>query len=122
MGVCVLSAFGPRTPCNNPAKGVIGDPVAAGIIAEPVYVFLKVVQGSGAPIFAAMALIFAIGVAIGLSRNDGVAALAATVGYLVMNGLRRDRRRRHRAPARRRQRRQYAAEMRGQLAAVPVSA
>ena len=33
-----------------------------------------------------MALIFAIGVALGLSKNDGVAALAATIGYLVMNG------------------------------------
>ena len=86
MGVCVLGAFGPRTPCNNPAEGVIGDPVAVGIIAEPVYIFLKILQGSGAPIFAALPLIFAIGVALGLTRNDGVAALAATVGYLVMNG------------------------------------
>ena len=40
----------------------------------------------GQPIFGAMALIFAIGVALGLTKNDGVAALAAIVGYLVMNG------------------------------------
>jgi glucose PTS system EIICB or EIICBA component len=86
MGVCVLGAFGPRTPCNNPAEGVIGDPVATGIIAEPIYIFLQILEGSGDPIFKALPLIFAIGVALGLSRNDGVAALAATVGYLVMNG------------------------------------
>ena len=35
---------------------------------------------------APSALIFAIGVALGMAKNDGVAALAATVGYLVMNG------------------------------------
>ena len=43
-------------------------------------------QASGAPIFGALPLIFAIGVALGLTKNDGVAALAAVVGYLVMNG------------------------------------
>jgi glucose PTS system EIICB or EIICBA component len=84
MRICVLGAFGPPSPCN--VERAIGDPVAAGIIAEPIYIFLKILEGSGAPIFAALPLIFAIGVALGLSRNDGVAALAATVGYLVMNG------------------------------------
>jgi glucose PTS system EIICB or EIICBA component len=81
-GVCVLE--GARAACD--AAGAVGDPVAAGLIAEPIYVFLQVLEGAGAPIFAALPLIFAIGTALGISRNDGVAALAATVGYLVMNG------------------------------------
>ena len=70
----------------QPPHVVVGDPVAAGIIAKPVYVFLEILQGSGNPIFSALGLIFAIGVALGIARNDGVSALAATVGYLVMNG------------------------------------
>jgi glucose PTS system EIICB or EIICBA component len=82
MGVCALN--GKPTACNVPLA--LGDPVAAGLIAKPVYTFLQILQGSGAPIFAALPLIFAIGVALGMAKNDGVAALAATVGYLVMNG------------------------------------
>jgi glucose PTS system EIICB or EIICBA component len=82
MGVCEVN--GAPSPCD--AAGAVGDPVAAGVIAEPVYIFLQILQGSGAPIFAALPLIFAIGAALGIARNDGVAALAATVGYLVMNG------------------------------------
>ena len=80
-GVCVLN--GAPSPCTG---GAVGDPVAAGLIAEPVFIFLQILEGSGAPIFAALPLIFAIGVALGMAKNDGVAALAATVGYLVMNG------------------------------------
>ena len=57
-----------------------------GIVAKPLYIFLQILQGSGDPIFAALGLIFAIGVALGIAKNDGVSALAATVGYLVMNG------------------------------------
>jgi glucose PTS system EIICB or EIICBA component len=82
MGVCAVN--GVQAACNAP--GAVGDPVAAGIIAAPVYTFLLILEGSGAPIFAALPLIFAIGTALGMARNDGVAALAATVGYLVMNG------------------------------------
>ena len=67
-------------------KVVVGDPVAGGLIAQPLYVFLKILQGSGDPIFGALGLIFAVGVALGIAKNDGVSALAATVGYLVMNG------------------------------------
>ncbi len=38
---------------------------------------------SGGAIFGGLPLIFAISVAVGLANNDGVAALAATVGFVV---------------------------------------
>ena len=41
--------------------------------------------GAGDIIFGNLGLLFAIGVAIGLTADAGVAALAGTVGYLVMN-------------------------------------
>ncbi|MBQ7502535.1 PTS transporter subunit EIIC [bacterium] len=46
---------------------------------------LKTMAESGNVIFANLPLIFAIGVALGLTKNDGVSALAAVVGYMVMN-------------------------------------
>jgi PTS system D-glucosamine-specific IIC component len=42
-------------------------------------------QGAGDIIFGNLGLLFAIGVAIGLTADAGVAALAGTVGYLVFN-------------------------------------
>lgn len=39
---------------------------------------------SGDAIFSNLPLLFAIGVAIGLTENDGVAALAGTTGYVVL--------------------------------------
>lgn len=43
----------------------------------------QMMAASGDAIFANLPLLFAIGVAIGLTDNDGVAALAGTVGYVV---------------------------------------
>src|SRR5947199_1039058 len=43
----------------------------------------KVMAAAGGAIFANLPLLFAIGVAIGLTENDGVAAMAGTVGYVV---------------------------------------
>jgi PTS system glucose-specific IIC component len=43
----------------------------------------QVMAASGSAIFGNLPLLFAIGVAIGLADNDGVAALAGTVGYVV---------------------------------------
>jgi PTS system glucose-specific IIC component len=43
-----------------------------------------VMAQSGGAIFGNLALIFAIGVALGVTANDGVAALAAVVGYAVL--------------------------------------
>src|SRR6185436_16554188 len=44
----------------------------------------QVMAASGSAIFGNLPLLFAIGVAIGLTDNDGVSALAATVGYGVL--------------------------------------
>ncbi|OYD80144.1 PTS glucose transporter subunit IIBC [Azospirillum brasilense] len=41
-------------------------------------------KSSGDVIFSNLPLIFAIGVALGFTQNDGVSAIAATIGYLVM--------------------------------------
>jgi glucose PTS system EIICB or EIICBA component len=47
-------------------------------------VISDVMAQSGGAIFGNLALIFAIGVALGVTANDGVAALAAVVGYAVL--------------------------------------
>ena len=44
----------------------------------------RIMSASGDAIFMILPLIFAIGVVLGFTKNDGVAALAATVGYFVM--------------------------------------
>ena len=41
-------------------------------------------KNSGDVIFANLPLIFAIGVAVGFTENDGVAAISASIGYLVL--------------------------------------
>jgi PTS system glucose-specific IIC component len=43
----------------------------------------QIMAQSGGAIFSNLPLLFAIGVAIGLTNNDGVAALASTVGFAV---------------------------------------
>src|SRR6188474_3080417 len=43
----------------------------------------QVMAAAGSAIFGNLPLLFAIGVAIGLTENDGVSALAGTVGYVV---------------------------------------
>ena len=41
--------------------------------------------GAGGIIFDNLPIIFALGVAIGLASGDGVAAIAAFVGFIIMN-------------------------------------
>lgn len=45
----------------------------------------RVMEQSGGIIFSNLALLFAIAVAIGLTSNDGAAALSAIVGFLILN-------------------------------------
>jgi PTS system glucose-specific IIC component len=43
----------------------------------------QIMATAGSAVFGNLALLFAIGTAIGLAENDGVAALAGTVGYVI---------------------------------------
>ncbi len=44
----------------------------------------NIMEQAGGSIFGQMALLFAIGVALGFTKNDGVSALAAVVGYGIV--------------------------------------
>jgi glucose-specific phosphotransferase system IIBC component len=52
-----------------------------GVIPELVS---EIMAKSGGAIFSNLPLIFAIGVGLGLARNDGVASIAAAISYMVM--------------------------------------
>ena len=56
------------------------------IDSEILLLIFQIMKGSGEPIFANLPIIFAVGVALGFTKNDGVASLASIVGYVVMLG------------------------------------
>ncbi|MDP0589738.1 MAG: PTS glucose transporter subunit IIBC [Candidatus Endonucleobacter bathymodioli] len=66
-----------------PAAGILLGIGSAGFTLLPDIVNITMAQAGGA-IFGSLPLIFAIGVALGFTENDGVAALAAMVGYAVL--------------------------------------
>ncbi|MDV2685807.1 glucose-specific PTS transporter subunit IIBC [Alkalihalophilus lindianensis] len=55
------------------------------LTADWIVLLASVMESAGDIVFANLALLFAVGVAIGLSNGDGVAGLAALIGYLIMN-------------------------------------
>ncbi len=68
-----------------PAAGILLGVGSAGFAIFP-DVVNEVMKAAGGAIFGNLALLFAIGVALGLTKNDGVSALSAAVGYAVMLG------------------------------------
>jgi glucose PTS system EIICBA or EIICB component len=50
-----------------------------------VQLIASVMQSAGYIVFDNLPLLFAVGVAIGLANGDGVAGIAAIIGYLIMN-------------------------------------
>ena len=68
-----------------PAAGIFLGVGSAGFAIFP-DVINEVMKAAGGVIFGNLALLFAVGVALGLTKNDGVSALSATVGYAVMLG------------------------------------
>ena len=66
-----------------PIAGILLGVGAAKFSILPNVVSL-LMMNAGDAVFGNMALLFAIGVALGFTKNDGVAALAAAVGYFIM--------------------------------------
>jgi len=66
-----------------PAAGILLGVGSAGFGIFPDIVN-EVMKAAGGAVFGNLALLFAIGVALGLSKNDGVSALSAAVGYAVL--------------------------------------
>lgn len=56
-------------------------------LGQPDLLNLPWMAAAGNAVFANLSMIFAIGIAFGLSGGDGAAALAGVVGYLVFNGV-----------------------------------
>ncbi|WP_330406906.1 PTS transporter subunit EIIC [Clostridioides difficile] len=55
-------------------------------LANPTFqLIISIMESSGQIIFNNLPLIFAVGVAVGLTEGEGVAALAAIVGFLILN-------------------------------------
>jgi glucose PTS system EIICBA or EIICB component len=75
----ILLAVG--TALTNPTLVNVAPFLDAGWVKN----IAAIMAGAGGVVFSNLALLFAVGVAVGLSGGEGVAGLAAIVGYLIMN-------------------------------------
>jgi PTS system glucose-specific IIC component len=67
--------------------GFLASADKGGMVLGPVSrLIFEILQNAGDPIFGSLAVLFAIGVALGFTENDGVAGMAAVVGFAVING------------------------------------
>ena len=66
-----------------PVAGLLLGIGAAKFTWLPVIVS-SLMESSGDVVFGNLPLIFAVGVAVGFTENDGVAAISAVVGYVVL--------------------------------------
>ena len=68
-----------------PVAGILLGVGSAGFSFIP-DLMSSIMAQAGGSVFGNLAIIFAIGTAIGLTENDGVSSVAAVVGYVVMLG------------------------------------
>ncbi len=67
--------------------GFLASSAKGGIVlGDTTRLIFEIMQNAGDPIFGSLALLFAIGVALGFTENDGVAGMSAVVGYVVILG------------------------------------
>jgi glucose-specific phosphotransferase system IIBC component len=85
LPVALLPAAGLLLAFGN----VFQNPAAISIMPlldnHVIHALAKIMEQAGGIIFGNLSLLFAVGVAVGLSGGEGVAGLAAIVGFLIMN-------------------------------------
>lgn len=85
LPVAILPAAGLLLAFGNALQNPTLLKLAPFLGNDAIVLIASVMEQAGGIIFGNLALLFAVGVAIGLAGGDGVAGLAATVGFLIMN-------------------------------------
>jgi glucose PTS system EIICBA or EIICB component len=85
LPVAILPAAGLLLAFGNALQNPTLLEIAPFLSNGGVEMVASVMEQAGGIIFGNLALLFAVGVAIGLAGGEGVAGLAAIVGFLIMN-------------------------------------
>lgn len=85
LPVAILPAAGLLLAFGTVLQGEVLQSYLPFIKADGFQHVAQMMEGAGVVIFDNLPMIFALGVAIGLAGGDGVAAIAAFVGFMIMN-------------------------------------
>lgn len=85
LPVAILPAAGLLLAFGTVLQGDVLQSYLPFIKADGFQHVAQMMEGAGVVIFDNLPMIFALGVAIGLAGGDGVAAIAAFVGFMIMN-------------------------------------
>lgn len=85
LPVAILPAAGILLAIGNAMQNKDMIQVLHFLSNDNVQLVAGVMESAGQIVFDNLPLLFAVGVAIGLANGDGVAGIAAIIGYLVMN-------------------------------------
>lgn len=85
LPVAILPAAGILLALGNAMHNAQLVAIAPWLEHEVFVIISSIMESAGQIIFDNLPLLFAVGTALGLAGGDGVAALAALVGYLIMN-------------------------------------
>ncbi|MCK1994983.1 PTS transporter subunit EIIC [Peribacillus muralis] len=85
LPVAILPAAGILLAFGNALQNETLLDIAPFLASGGVEMVASVMENAGNIIFGNLPLLFAVGVAIGLAGGDGVAGLAAIIGFLIMN-------------------------------------
>jgi glucose PTS system EIICBA or EIICB component len=85
LPVAILPAAGILLAIGNALQNPTLLDLAPFLDNHGVSMVAKIMEQAGSVIFGNLSLLFAVGVAIGLAGGEGVAGLAAIIGFLIMN-------------------------------------